>query len=66
MTSTSVGSDPLTDIVASRVYQVFQTGERNPTVISKRAIEEFGVPDRQRLSSGAAAKATQPPRTEST
>src|SRR6476659_3576165 len=42
-------TDPVTEIVAARIYDVFRSGERNPSVISKRAIETLGLPAQDHL-----------------
>jgi hypothetical protein len=36
--------DPITEIIATKVIEVFQSGERNPTQICNRAIKELGIP----------------------
>ena len=37
-------SDPITEIVATKVIEVFQSGERNPLHICNRSIKELGIP----------------------
>jgi hypothetical protein len=36
--------DPITEIIATKVIQLFQSGERDPTQICNRAIKELGIP----------------------
>ena len=37
-------SDPVTEIVATKVIEVFQSGEREPLQICDRTIKELGIP----------------------
>ena len=37
-------SDPITEIVATKVIEVFQSGERDPLQICNRTIKELGIP----------------------
>jgi hypothetical protein len=37
-------SDPLTEIVAKKIIEMAQTGERNVQRLSEEAIEKLGVP----------------------
>jgi hypothetical protein len=37
-------SDPITEIVAKKLIEVFQSGERDPTKLCNRAIKELGIP----------------------
>jgi hypothetical protein len=37
--------DPITEIIATKVIEIFRSGERDPTRISNRTIEELGIPD---------------------
>jgi hypothetical protein len=36
--------DPITEIVATKVIEVFQSGERDPAQICNRTIKELGIP----------------------
>jgi hypothetical protein len=36
--------DPITEIIATKVIQLFQSGERDPTQICNRAIKQLGIP----------------------
>jgi hypothetical protein len=36
-------SDPMTELLAAKVIQVFRLGERDPKVIANRAIAELGA-----------------------
>ena len=36
-------SDPITEIVAKKVIEVFQSGEHDPAQICNRAIKELGI-----------------------
>ena len=35
-------SDPITELVAKKIFEIGQTGVRDPAQISQRAIEELG------------------------
>jgi hypothetical protein len=37
-------ADPITEIIATKVIEVFQSGERDPTEICNRTIKELGIP----------------------
>ncbi len=37
-------ADPITEVIAKKIIEVVQTGERNPARISRRALLELGVP----------------------
>jgi hypothetical protein len=37
-------TDPITEIIARKIIDVAQTGERDPLRIRARAIEELGIP----------------------
>jgi hypothetical protein len=37
-------TDPVTELVATKIIQVFQAGEYRPTKVADRAIRELGVP----------------------
>jgi hypothetical protein len=37
-------SDPATELIAKRIIAVAETGERDPSRISARAITELGIP----------------------
>lgn len=37
-------ADPLCDLIAAKVIQVYRTGERDPSRICARALTELGVP----------------------
>lgn len=37
-------ADPITEIVATKVIEIFQSGERDPTQICNRTIKELGIP----------------------
>jgi hypothetical protein len=37
-------SDPITEIVATKIIEVFESGERDPTQICNRTIKELGIP----------------------
>jgi hypothetical protein len=37
-------SDPLTEIIAKKIVEVVQAGERNPARISRRALLELRIP----------------------
>jgi hypothetical protein len=37
-------ADPITEIIATKVIEVFQSGERDPTNICNRTIKELGIP----------------------
>ncbi len=37
-------SDPITEIVAKKIIEIAQTGERDPAQIQSRAVAEIGVP----------------------
>lgn len=37
-------SDPMTELVAKKIVEVVQAGERNPARISRRALLELGIP----------------------
>lgn len=39
-------ADPITEIVAKKIIEVAQTGERSPIRIRERALNELGVPPR--------------------
>jgi hypothetical protein len=36
--------DPITEIVAKKIIEIAQTGERDPIIIRTRAITELGIP----------------------
>jgi hypothetical protein len=36
--------DPITEIVAKKIIEIAQTGERDPLIIRARAITELGIP----------------------
>jgi hypothetical protein len=36
--------DPVTEIVAKKIIEIAQSGERDPAAIRARAIEELGIP----------------------
>jgi len=36
-------TDPITEIVAKKIIEVVQSGERNPARISRRALLELGI-----------------------
>ena len=40
-------SDPITEVVAKKVIEIAQTGERDPLQIRVRAIAELGLSDRE-------------------
>jgi hypothetical protein len=37
-------SDPITEIVATKVIEIFKSGERDPLQICNRTIKELGIP----------------------
>lgn len=37
-------TDPLTQIVAKKVFEIAQTGERDPARITSLALKELGIP----------------------
>jgi len=37
-------ADPITEIVATKVLEIFQSGERDPVQICNRTIKELGIP----------------------
>ena len=37
-------TDPITEIIAKKIIEVAQTGERDPLRIQARAIAELGIP----------------------
>ena len=40
-------TDPITEVVAKKVIEIAQTGERDPLQIRVRAIAELGLSDRE-------------------
>ena len=38
-------NDPITELIATKVIQVFRSGESDPQRICARALKELGVPD---------------------
>jgi hypothetical protein len=40
-------ADPMTEVIARRIIEVAQTGEKNPTLICASALESMGIPARQ-------------------
>lgn len=38
------GTDPLCDLIAAKIIQVYRAGEHDPPRICARAIKELGVP----------------------
>jgi hypothetical protein len=36
--------DPITEIVAKKIFEIAQTGERDPTRITALALKELGIP----------------------
>jgi hypothetical protein len=37
-------NDPVTELVAKKIIEIAQTGERNSQRLSTRAIEQLGIP----------------------
>jgi hypothetical protein len=37
--------DPLTELVAGKIIEVFRAGEREPSKLCARALRELGVPE---------------------
>ena len=37
-------SDPITELVATKLIEVFQSGERDPLQMCNRTIKELGIP----------------------
>ena len=37
-------TDPITEIIAKKIFEVAQTGERDPARITSQALKELGIP----------------------
>jgi hypothetical protein len=58
-------TDPITEIIAKKIIEVAQTGERDPLQICARAITDLGIPpftqdQDQRRSGGSSSREAAP------
>ena len=37
--------DPITELIAAKIIEVFRTGEDDPSKLCSRALQELGVPE---------------------